>query len=124
MAVFDGVTTAGVTGSVSFSQPSAASPTTIKIQLIGMVGTISKSFGEVHVHTYPRNMGSPDGPCSAAAVGGHWDPGNAQSGGGGCSTARKDLCEVGDISGKFGLLSGSSASLELTDANMPLTGPF
>jgi hypothetical protein len=119
-AVFDGTATDGVHGRVSFHQSAPTSSTLITVQLIGMTGSLEKGFGQMHVHERRKVVGHPDGACSVQAVGGHWNPRNRS---GPCTPTDLALCEVGDISGKHGVLTGSYLTVQYLDDDLPLSGP-
>ena len=74
-----------------------------------------------HVHNYPFTTQERD-PCSAGSVGGHFDPFMASSRlnySRSCSS-NSSLCEVGDLSGKFGNLPSSLGFF--VDTYLPLYG--
>ena len=76
-----------------------------------------------HVHQYPFPSGQ-ESPCSPSNVGGHFDPFGAIQNpiyASDCP-ANKSLCEVGDLSGKFGDLTSSNSSVNLTDVYLDLHG--
>ena len=108
----------GVTGTIRFSQPSLSSNTTMRVDLYGLNAN-AKLY---HVHTSPINSSLPAADsCSAASVGGHFNPKGVA---GACNPAQPETCEYGDLSGKFGDLSGLSslAAKEYTNNNLPLSG--
>ena len=114
----------GVIGFVSFSQQSPANPTEIKVSLSGLDQYPSETF-PWHIHNYPFTTQKRD-PCSAASVGGHFNPfmanSSAQNYSAMCSNNRS-FCQVGDLSGKLGRLNASSSvTVSFTDDNLPLYG--
>ncbi|XP_070839239.1 uncharacterized protein cusr [Chaetodon trifascialis] len=108
-------------GQVQFSQAVPQGPTTINVSLMNL----DSLAGGYHVHILPIQPGSLD-PCSNANILGHYNPlawnvsNNPAPGAG-----TVDQYEIGDISGKFGMLNGLSQSQALyMDPGMPLTGPY
>ena len=108
----------GVSGSVRFYQPSPYDQTQVSVSLRGL----QQRFDGYHVHEYPvgpSSLGSPD-KCNATFTGGHWNPTSIS-----ISGRTSDQFEIGDLSGKFGGLSGlDEISANYTDPNVPLFGPF
>lgn len=108
----------GVTGSVRFYQRSPYDPTEVTVRLRGL----NQLAAGYHVHEYPvgpQSVGSPL-KCSNIYTGGHWNPTNVIESG-----DTSDQFEIGDLSGKFGSLSGlSEISATYSDPNIPLFGPF
>ncbi len=119
-AVFDGTSTAGVYGRIDFYQATPTSRTVITIQIMGILGSDDRGFGQMHVHERRRVDADPNGACSASAVGGHFNP-TSQTGP--CTPIDLARCEIGDISGKHGALTGSSLAVQYQDDNLPLSGP-
>jgi Cu/Zn superoxide dismutase len=77
---------------------------------------------QYHVHVSPINSTFPAADsCSAASVGGHFNPKGVT---GTCNPAQPETCEYGDLSGKFGELTGlpSVVAKEYTSATLPLSG--
>ena len=113
----------GVKGTISFSQASPTDPTEITVSLTGLDQYPSETF-PWHIHNYPFTTQCDD-PCSAASVGGHFDPFMARSISDystRCSN-NQSLCEVGDLSGKFGRFNASTiVTVTLTDNNLSLYG--
>ena len=116
----------GVSGVINFMQTSAFDNLTsmITISLTGLDQYPSETF-PWHIHNYPFTT-QHDDPCSAASVGGHFDPFMA-----GirpdyltrCSSTNRSFCEVGDLSGKFGdLTPNSPPNRFLIDTYLPLHG--
>ncbi|XP_077379676.1 uncharacterized protein cusr [Festucalex cinctus] len=107
------------TGQIEFSQSVPNGPTNIAVSL----SNLNAMAGGYHVHILPIKPNSTV-PCSAANIGGHYNPlsvNNSQSPDPGSGTA--DQYEIGDISGKFGLLTDLRELQEiLVDNNLPLTG--
>uniref|UniRef100_A0A3Q3BB16 Superoxide dismutase copper/zinc binding domain-containing protein n=1 Tax=Kryptolebias marmoratus TaxID=37003 RepID=A0A3Q3BB16_KRYMA len=108
-------------GQVQFSQAVPQGPTTINVSLT----SLNSLAGGYHVHILPLRAGSED-PCSNANILGHYNPlawnvSNSPPPGDGTV----DQYEIGDISGKFGTLTGQDDfSRVYMDPNMPLTGPY
>ena len=112
----------GVIGSITFFQSlSWGNITRITVSLSGLDQYPSETF-PWHVHNYPFTTQERN-PCSAASVGGHFDPFMASSRPNystSCSIKDPSLCEVGDLSGKFGLLPTTLGFL--VDSYLPLYG--
>ncbi|GLD60817.1 uncharacterized protein AKAME5_001268400, partial [Lates japonicus] len=108
-------------GQVWFSQAVPQGPTTINVSLMNL----NSLAGGYHVHILPIKPGSVD-PCSNANILGHFNPlawniSNSPAPGAGTV----DQYEIGDISGKFGMLTGLDQSEAVyMDPEMPLTGPY
>ena len=112
----------GVNGTITFSQDNEHAPTVIQVNVLGLDS--SQSF-PWHVHQYPFLLSSPS-PCSDSSVGGHYDPLGASSAANytALCTSNSSLCEVGDLSGKFGDLEGPNSSLSRTDNSISLFGIY
>ena len=108
----------GVSGSIRFYQLSPYDPTQVTVALRGLEAMADG----YHVHEFPvgpQNIGSP-GKCASKYTGGHWNPTNVTSSG-----STSDQFEIGDLSGKFGGLSGlEELEAVYMDPNVPLFGPF
>ncbi|KAM4595783.1 uncharacterized protein V3H82_003179 [Fundulus diaphanus] len=108
-------------GLVKFSQAVPQGPTKINVSLTNL----QSLAGGYHVHILPIIVGSRD-PCSNANILGHFNPlnwniSNSPSAG----TGTVDQYEIGDISGKFGMLTNQTDfNAVYQDPNMPLTGPY
>lgn len=109
-------------GQVLFSQAIPQGPTTINVSLMNL-SSIAAGY---HVHILPLRYGSVDEPCSNANIQGHYNPlrwniSNSPAPGSGTV----DQYEIGDISGKFGLLTNrNNFEAVYMDPNMPMTGPY
>lgn len=107
-------------GQVWFSQAVPKGPVTINVSLMNL----NSLAGGYHVHILPIKPGSAE-PCSNANILGHFNPlawNISDSPAPGAGTV--DQYEMGDISGKFGMLNGLKQSQAIyTDPNMALTGP-
>lgn len=116
VVVFNGVE--GVTGTIRFKQASPYDPTTISVDIRGLSGMA----GGYHVHEMPVGEGvSGRGRCGPRYTGGHWNPTGAPyplpTG------LTYDQYEIGDLSGKFGLLTNLSELIaEYSDPDLPLFG--
>ena len=116
----------GVSGVINFMQTSDFDNLTsmIMISLTGLDQYPSETF-PWHIHDYPFTT-QHDDPCSAASVGGHFDPfmvGGRPDYSTRCSTANPSLCEVGDLSGKFGNLNPTDSPNRFhIDTYLPLHG--
>ncbi|XP_040891131.1 uncharacterized protein cusr [Toxotes jaculatrix] len=108
-------------GQVRFSQAVPQGPTTINVSLMNL----NALAGGYHVHILPIKPDRAE-PCSNANIMGHfnplaWNVSNSPMPGAGTV----DQYEIGDISGKFGMLNGLNQSEALyMDPDMPLTGPY
>lgn len=108
----------GVTGSIRFFQRSPYDPTQVFINLKGLQ---SRTAG-YHVHLYPVGPGTSPERCADRYTGGHLNPTGIDIMVPGTTS---DQFEVGDLSGKFGSLSGQNDLYrEYTDPNIPLFGRF
>ena len=122
-AVFD---MGGVRGYVQFSQRARGEPVQIHVNLDGL-----QQFADMypwHVHDYPVRTGLLRAyPCSAAEVGGHYDPFNAMANPSydtDCNPNNATLCEVGDFSNKLGRLRNDQPWQTFVDPNLDLYGPY
>uniref|UniRef100_A0A3P9MGJ2 Superoxide dismutase copper/zinc binding domain-containing protein n=1 Tax=Oryzias latipes TaxID=8090 RepID=A0A3P9MGJ2_ORYLA len=110
-----------IDGQVQFSQAVPQGPTTIQVSL----KNLASIAGGYHVHVLPLKPGSAS-PCSNADILGHfnplaWNVSNSPSPG----VGTVDQYEVGDISGKFGMLTLKDIYEGVhEDPSMPLTGPY
>lgn len=108
-------------GQVQLSQAVPQGPTIINVSL----NNLASLAGGYHVHMLPIKPGSVE-PCSNANIKGHFNPlawNVSHSPAPGAGTV--DQYEVGDISGKFGMLNGlNHADAVYMDPDMPLTGPY
>lgn len=108
-------------GQVRFSQAVPQGPTSINVSLMNL----NSLAGGYHVHILPINPGSVE-PCSNTNILGHfnplaWNVSNSPAPGSGTV----DQYEIGDISGKFGMLNGLNQSQAVyLDPDMPLIGPY
>uniref|UniRef100_A0A8C6WWU4 Superoxide dismutase copper/zinc binding domain-containing protein n=1 Tax=Neogobius melanostomus TaxID=47308 RepID=A0A8C6WWU4_9GOBI len=108
-------------GQIWFSQSVPQGPTTVNVSLTGL----NSLAGGYHVHVLPITSGSTH-PCSDANILGHFNPLNwkvTDSPGPGIGSL--DQYEVGDIGGKFGILTGrNDYQAVFLDTNLPLMGPY
>ncbi|KTF72519.1 hypothetical protein cypCar_00041928 [Cyprinus carpio] len=106
-------------GQVRFSQVSPQGPTILNISFTGL----NARAGGYHIHILP--IKSTQEPCSDTNIMGHFNPFSvnaASSPAPGNGTV--DQYEIGDISGKFGDLTGqNNFQNQYMDGNMPLLGP-
>lgn len=110
-----------ITGSIKFAQDSSNTVkciTTVDMQLTNL----KDQAGGYHVQEFPTEAGAAK-PCSGADVGGHVNIFDAPYPGPAGKTGSDDQYEIGDLSGKFGMLSGASSAGVYTDNNLPLEGP-
>ena len=109
----------GVSGSIHFLQYSPFDRTLVTVMLNGLQGIA----GGYHVHEFPVGPSEGgSGRCAARYTGGHWNPRgivyNEEN-----PRITSDNYEIGDLSGKFGSLSGrDDISQVYTDPNIPLSG--
>uniref|UniRef100_A0A8C2IJQ4 Superoxide dismutase copper/zinc binding domain-containing protein n=1 Tax=Cyprinus carpio TaxID=7962 RepID=A0A8C2IJQ4_CYPCA len=90
-------------GQVRFSQVSPQGPTILNISFTGL----NARAGGYHIHILP--IKSTQEPCSDTNIMGHFNPFSVN---------------IGDISGKFGDLTGqNNFQNQYMDGNMPLSGP-
>ena len=117
---------AGLRGNISFYQSRANQPVQVSVQIDGLDQFNNTNY-PWHVHEYPVTFGlRRDLPCTQEQVGGHYDPLNRASSPtyeNDCRN-RKDLCEVGDLAGKFGPLMSSRSEYTFTDVNLDLRSSF
>lgn len=113
----------GVSGTIIFSQANDSASTVIQVNLLGL-DQYSDSY-PWHVHQYPFILSSPS-LCAASNAGSHYDPLGASSASNYTELCVSDpsLCEVGDLSGKFGGLSGQSSLATYTDSTLSLSGIY
>lgn len=108
-------------GQILFYQDFPHGSTTVNVSLVNL----SSLAGGYHIHILPIKQGGTE-PCSNANIQGHfnplaWNASNSPAPGAGTV----DQYEIGDISGKFGMLSGlSQFQAEYVDPSLPLTGPY
>lgn len=121
-AVFTVGTGSDISGRIRFFQLSPFDGTTVEVQLTGLGGVA----GGYHVHVTPvgpGGLGFPD-RCSGSYAGGHWNPLGVVYEEGNPPVTSDDY-EVGDLSGKFGSLSGRDQIDQIfVDPNVPLFGPL
>ncbi|KAJ0033194.1 hypothetical protein NQD34_000301 [Periophthalmus magnuspinnatus] len=108
-------------GDIQFTQSLPLGPTEVNVSLTNL----NSLAGGYHVHILPIISGQSN-PCSDANIRGHfnplnWDIQNSPAPG----VGTLDQYEVGDLSGKFGMLTGLNELQDVfSDANLPLTGPY
>lgn len=107
-------------GQLRFSQPFPLASTTVNVSLTGL----NSQAGGYHVHILPVIQGSAS-PCSNANIMGHYNPLSVNvSASPAPGVGTVDQYEIGDISGKFGVLTDKNEISALyLDSNLPLTGP-
>ncbi|KAM9313923.1 uncharacterized protein cusr [Pholidichthys leucotaenia] len=108
-------------GQIRFSQAVPQGPTMINVSLTNL----NSEAGGYHVHKLPVKKGSID-PCSNANIQGHYNPlgwNISDSPAPGKGTV--DQYEIGDISGKFGMLNDqNNFEAVYKDPDMPLTEQY
>ncbi|KAK3095151.1 hypothetical protein FSP39_010830 [Pinctada imbricata] len=110
----------GVKGMFQFTQNSPFDPTHSQVDITGLAGIA----GGYHVHEWPvpQRLTKDQAVCSDSSVSGHFNPFMA-SNFPPAATGTDDQYEVGDLSGKYGLLTGrNSLNANYTDWNLPLFG--
>ena len=106
----------GISGSIRFFQRSPYDPTQVFVYLKGL----QLRTAGYHVHEYPVGPGTSPQRCANPYTGGHLNPTGIMEAG-----TTSDQFEVGDLSGKFGSLSGqNNIYREYVDPNVPLFGAF
>ncbi|XP_077992860.1 uncharacterized protein LOC144446888 [Glandiceps talaboti] len=115
-AVFN---TEDVTGEITFTQASPLDSTTVHVAL----NNLQNLATYYHVHQYPvaPRITADDSICSSAVTGGHLNPYDIDKSASPV-TGTDDEYEVGDLSGKYGTLSGTDFDQTYTDSNLPLFG--
>ena len=114
----------GVKGFISFSQKSPFDVTTLHVNL----QNLDNQGGGYHVHEWPvpQKIQKSDMVCGSEDVSGHLNPFNINihsTSYPAAGNGTPDQYEIGDISGKFGMLSGmSSYNFTYNDPNLPLFG--
>ena len=111
------------TGTITFSQDCVdilSCPTTVHVELSGLKNQVAG----YHVHETPTGPDTRQSQlCLGSDTGGHLNPfgapyplypGNSSL----------DQYEIGDLSGKFHPLTGTSYSTNVLDINLPMEGPF
>ena len=111
-----------ISGNITFSQSTPSSPTIISISLFGLDQFVNETY-PWHVHEYPFTSAL-SSPCSSSNVGGHYDPLGANNGISYNCASDMSLCEIGDLSGKFGPLNSTTTTLSLTDNTLSLYGQY
>lgn len=111
-----------ISGNITFSQSTPSSPTIISISLFGLDQFVNETY-PWHVHEYPFTSAL-SSPCSSSNVGGHYDPLGANNGISYNCASDMSLCEIGDLSGKFGPLNSTTTTLSLTDNSLSLYGQY
>lgn len=113
----------GVTGTITMTQPSPLDPATTMVNL----RNLRSKAGGYHVHKYPvpQRQSKDQALCSGQSVSGHFNPFgivyDASSPAAAATT--EEAYEVGDLSKKYGLLTGSDTkSATYTDFNLQLFG--
>ncbi|KAJ8264487.1 hypothetical protein GJAV_G00149720, partial [Gymnothorax javanicus] len=107
------------TGQIHFSLESPQAPTLISVSL----SNLSSVAGGYHVHVLSIKNGGD--PCSDDNVMGHFNPLSINiSLSPPPGTGSVDQYEIGDMSGKFGLLTNlDQLEEQYMDSNLPLSGP-
>lgn len=116
----NGITPPPVSGRLEFIQDMSNSMTHVLVDLQGMKGEANA----YHVHKIPV-QDQLEFPCTGDAVGGHYNPFNVDASASPSPTlGTPDQYEIGDLSGKYGLLAEKSSVREIhNDSSLPLFGP-
>ncbi|KAK7069333.1 hypothetical protein SK128_014470, partial [Halocaridina rubra] len=111
----------GVSGEIKLEQPSVFAPTDLTLDLRGL----AQDAGGFHVHILPSYPPRHDHDFPCGATSGHYNPYDVDvSSSPEPGHGAHDQYELGDLSGKHGLLSGlDDAVATVTDHNLPLFGP-
>jgi len=115
----------GVRGKIHFSQDSVDSNTTITVNLTNLDQFPGESY-PWHIHQYPFPLGIAN-PCRGEITGGHYDPLGANTGADYADNCamNSELCELGDLSGKFGpLRAGNNVVETFKDPRLFLYGVY
>lgn len=117
----------GIRGTISFFQRRASdSSVRISVNLAGLDQFPNSTYGW-HIHEYPINFGLLRPMlCSEQEVGDHYDPLDRSSSPTyttDCANI-KELCEVGDLAGKFGALRANRTKYDFMDEHMDLYSSF
>jgi len=100
-------------GSIELFQATPASQTTVTVSMTGAEAAPAAG-NKYHVHVFPTAAGSgADAECGGSITGGHFNPAFAD----GVVTK-----EVGDLSGKHGLLTPANSKAFYADTDLPLSG--
>lgn len=111
----------GVRGQITMEQSSLFSPTELTLDLEGLAG----EAGGFHVHELPAKASKHVGDFPCGATKGHYNPyGVDVSTSPLAGVGAHNQYELGDLSGKHGLLTGlQEVQAAATDHNLPLFGP-
>ncbi|KAL4232370.1 hypothetical protein ACF0H5_009938 [Mactra antiquata] len=108
-------------GMIGFKQDSIDILSGVTQLSVSLTGLKSEVAG-YHIHVYPTDADTPQADvCQGVDVGGHLKPFNGPFPG--PSGGTQDQFEVGDLSGKFGSLSGASYVTNVVDMTLPMEGP-
>ena len=115
----NGITPPPVSGRLEFVQDMSNSETHTLVSLKGL----DAQANSYHVHVIPV-QDELEFPCTGEAVGGHFNPFKYdKSASPKPSEGTPDQYEIGDLSGKYGLLAGRRNIREIyNDTNLPLFG--
>ena len=115
----NGVNPLPLTGRLEFVQDTESAETHTLVDLRGMNGEANA----YHVHVIPV-QDELEFPCTGEAVGGHFNPYKFdKSSSPRPGTGTPDQYEIGDLSGKYGLLGGEHEHRGVyNDSNLPLFG--
>lgn len=118
-AAIDGSTP---TGSVTISE-SALDFLTGMTKIEVNLSNLDSNVAAYHVHEFPTSPTTPEADvCQASDVGGHLNPFKASYPG--PASASQDQYEIGDLSGKFDMMTGGAYSTSRLDMTLPLQGPY
>ncbi|XP_052772106.1 uncharacterized protein LOC128211398 isoform X2 [Mya arenaria] len=112
------------TGTITFSQDSLqilSGQTEVSVQLSNLISDVAA----YHIHEFPTDPSTPpEDVCQAADVGGHMNPFDAKYPYTGAAQGTQDMYEIGDLSGKYNMISGTSYSRDVIDKTLALDGPY
>ena len=111
----------GLSGSITFNQPTPSSSTTITLNIT----QLPLDNLPWHVHVFPFRLGSPS-PCSSSSVAGHFDPllASRETDYSARCAGNSSLCEMGDLSGKHGRLTSLNSMQQFSDSTLHLHGVY
>ena len=111
----------GLSGTITFYQATPSSNTTITLNLT----QLPLENLPWHVHVFPFRLGSPS-PCSSSNVAGHFDPllASAETDYSARCAGNSSLCEMGDLSGKHGVLTNLNRVEQFSDSTLHLHGVY
>ncbi|XP_061167021.1 uncharacterized protein LOC133175902 isoform X1 [Saccostrea echinata] len=113
----------GVKGTIQFFQRSSYDNTVVQITLNNLRGLA----GGYHIHKWPVpvKLTALDNVCDDKSISGHYDFQREKPTSPSRQTGTSDQYEIGDLSGKYGYLTGQdSFNGQFKDDNLPLFGKY